>query len=244
MGLFGSLFGEKSCGVCGKELGLLGKWKLEDGYICKDCASLLSPFFSVRRASTLDQIKDQLDYREKNKEDVAKFNVTRTLGTDMKILLDEDAGNFMATRASRWRDANPDVIPFSAVTGCDVEVKEKRTEIKRELPDGKEESYNPPRYDIDYDIWVTIHVNNPYFDEIEFKTNDRVIDRRGSVQYEEAERVAHEIRDALTQIRTETRESAAAAAAPKIARTCPFCGATTIPDASGRCEYCGGAMGV
>ena len=36
MGLFGSLFGEKSCGVCGKELGLLGKRKLEDGYICKD----------------------------------------------------------------------------------------------------------------------------------------------------------------------------------------------------------------
>ena len=32
------------------------------------------------------------------------------------------------------------------------------------------------------------------------------------------------------------------AAAPKAAVTCPYCGATTTPDASGCCEYCGGAV--
>ena len=26
--------------------------------------------------------------------------------------------------------------------------------------------------------------------------------------------------------------------------TCPYCGATTTPDASGCCEYCGGAIGA
>ena len=34
----------------------------------------------------------------------------------------------------------------------------------------------------------------------------------------------------------------ARADAPKVARTCPKCGATTLPDANGRCEYCGGAV--
>ena len=39
------------------------------------------------------------------------------------------------------------------------------------------------------------------------------------------------------------RENIAAAAAPTTAVTCPWCGATTIPDANGCCEYCGGAIG-
>ena len=33
-----------------------------------------------------------------------------------------------------------------------------------------------------------------------------------------------------------------AAAAPKTAVTCPHCGASTIPDENGRCEYCGGSV--
>ena len=38
------------------------------------------------------------------------------------------------------------------------------------------------------------------------------------------------------------REKIEQAAAPKTAVTCPYCGATTTPDASGCCEYCGGAV--
>ena len=108
--------------------------------------------------------------------------------------------------------------------------------------EGHSQSYDPPRYDIDYDVYVTIHVNSPYFNEIAFKVNDYRIEERNSVEYREAERQAQQIREALTQLRETVREQAAAAAAPKTAQTCPFCGATTIPDAQGRCEYCGGAM--
>lgn len=74
--------------------------------------------------------------------------------------------------------------------------------------------------------------------------NDSTIDQRGSIEYREAKRQATEVRDALAQLRQETRDSVVAAKAPKTAVTCPFCGATTIPDASGRCEYCGGAIGA
>jgi len=244
MGLFGKLFDKKTCAICNGEIGLLGNRKLDDGNLCKECAGKLSPYFSERRASTVGQIGEQLEYRQANKERVAAFSVTHTLGTETKVLLNEDAGEFLVTSANRWRDANPDVMDFSQVTGCDTEIKESRTEIKKKNADGSTESYNPPRYDIDYDIYLTIHVNTPYFDEISFRVNDSRIDQRGSIEYREAERQAAEIRDALTQVREETRKNIAAATTPKTARSCTSCGATTIPDASGRCEYCGGALGV
>ena len=99
--------------LCGGEIGLLGNRKLEDGNLCKDAAGKLSPFFSDRRASTVEQIAEQLEYREANRQKVAELNVTRTLGCDMKVMLDEDAKRFIVTRNSRWRDANPDVMDFS-----------------------------------------------------------------------------------------------------------------------------------
>ena len=244
MGLFGKMFEKKTCSICGGEIGLLGNRKLEDGNLCKECAKKLSPFFSDRRSSTVDQIREQLDWREANKARVDAFNVTRTLGCDTKVLLDEDAGRFLVTSVSRWRDANPDVLDFSQVTGCYTETRESRTELYWKDKDGERHSYEPPRYDIDYDVYVTIHVNVPYYDSITFKVNDYRIEERNSVEFREAERQAGEIRDALTQLRESEREKVAAASAPKTARTCPFCGATTIPDANGRCEYCGGAMGA
>ena len=125
-----------------------------------------------------------------------------------------------------------------------MDIDEHLTEIYRETKDGERESYNPPRYDLDYDFNLTIHVNTPYFTEINLRVNDSTIDQRGSIEYREAKRQATEVRDALVQLRQETRDSVVAAKAPKTAVTCPFCGATTIPDASGRCEYCGGAIGA
>ena len=238
------LFDKKFCDICGGKIGLLGNRKLEDGNMCKDCAGLLSPFISDRRKTTIDEIKAHLAYREANKAEVEAFNVTRTLGERMKVLLDEDKGKFLVSSSGRWKNENPDVMLFSQVTGCHTEVRESRTEIKYQDQEGKSQSYRPPRYDIDYDFYITIHVNSPYFNEIEFKLNNYRVDLRGSVEFQEYERQGEEIRQALTQVRQDVRDGIAAAAAPKIARTCPHCGATTIPNANGLCEFCGGAMGV
>ena len=57
MGLF-DVFKKKDCEICGKEVGLLGYKKLQDGEICKDCVKLLSPWFEERRESTVAQIKE------------------------------------------------------------------------------------------------------------------------------------------------------------------------------------------
>ena len=124
MGFFGKLFDKKECSICGGEIGLLGNRKLEDGNMCKSCAAKLSPWFSDRRQSTVAEINDQLAYRENNQGKVAAFRITRTLGENMKVLLDEDAGLFMVTAARNLADANPDVLAFSDVTGCKLDIDE------------------------------------------------------------------------------------------------------------------------
>ena len=237
------LFDKKFCDLCGQKIGLLGNRKLEDGNMCKDCAALLSPFTTDRRRTTLAEIKDHLAYREANKDDVKAFNVTRTLGDRTKVLLDEGAGKFLVTSSGRWQNENPDVLLISQVTGCNSEIRESRTELKTKDKDGNSISYNPPRYDIDYDFYLTIHVNSPFFSEIEFKVNNNRIEERLSVEYREIERQTNEIKQALSQAQQAARETVIAASAPKTAQICPLCGATTIPDAHGCCEYCGGAVG-
>lgn len=253
-----ALFGKKNCDVCGGKIGLLGNRKLDDGNLCKDCAKQLSPFFSDRRRSTVADIKDQLDYREANKSAVAAFNVTRTLGKGTKVMLDEDARKFIVTSSRRWQEDNPDVLDYSQVTGSLVDIEEDRTELKTKDKDGNEVSYSPPRYVHSYDFKMTIHVNNPYFNEIKFKLNNSSIEveaptgrvfmqggadlGRRSIDYRECEEIAEEIKQVFTQVREDVRESIVAANTPKMAQTCPYCGAATTPDAQGRCEYCGGAM--
>ena len=177
MGFFDKMFEKKECAICGTELGLLGKTKINEGYLCKECAGKLSPYFHGYRSSTADDIREQLAYREANAERLSSFNPTRTLSAGRtNIMLDEDAGLLIITSQSRWRDANPDIIEFSQVLGCDMDIDEHRTEIYRETKDGERESYNPPRYDLDYDFNLTLHVNTPYFTEINLRVNDSTID--------------------------------------------------------------------
>ena len=239
MGLFGNLFKEKNCEVCGKELGVFGKVKLSEGYLCKDCSGLLSPFFQGRRSATVEQIREQLAYREENKAKVAAFNVTTTLdGGNKKVYLDEEKGQLIISGSRSWRDENPDVIDFAQVTGCSMEIDEDKSEVYREDADGKRQSYVPPRYEYEYDFDVKVYFNHPYFSEVSWQVNTNSIDDKRSLDYQEANKRAEALRDKLSNLHQENR----AAAAPKQAVTCPHCLASTIPDAQGRCEYCGGSV--
>ena len=259
------LFDKKFCDVCGEKIKLLGNRKLEDGNLCKDCASKLSPWFSERRHSTLADIKDQLAYREQNKAAVSAFHATRSLGKSTKVLLDEDNRRFMVVRTGNISSENPDVLDYSQVTGCDLDIEENQRELTRKDNEGKSVSYNPPRYEYSYDFYVNIRVNHPFFDEMRFKLNSSSVDTGersmggaggawhmssnsfrlgggGANDYYEYVNMGNEIKEALTQARQEVRDEVAAANAPKTAVVCPLCGATTIPDAQGCCEYCGGAI--
>lgn len=189
MGFFGKLFDKKECSICGGEIGLLGNRKLEDGNMCKSCAAKLSPWFSDRRQSTVAEINDQLAYRENNQGKVAAFRITRTLGENMKVLLDEDAGLFMVTAARNLADANPDVLAFSDVTGCKLDIDEDKTEIEYKDAEGKRQSFNPKRYAYSYDFYIVINVNNPYFNEIRFKLNSSSVDNDAETLLDEPDAV-------------------------------------------------------
>jgi len=266
MGLF-DIFKKKECDICGGEIGLLGNRKLEDGNMCKDCAKKLSPFFSDRRESTVEQIKEQLAYREENKAALPDFHCTRVMGPSYnKVYLDEDAGTFVIasddSMASfeKMQEANPDIIRFEQVTGVEIDIDEIKEEKKRRVEDkeGKVEyvSYTPARYTWEYDFNMTIRVNHPYFSEIALRLNKSNVELNPddpmpqmrkpnpemNTDYCFYKDIAEEIKAALTEARQTAREEAKAAAAPKQAATCPWCGATTTPNANGCCEYCGGAL--
>ena len=233
------LFDKKYCSVCGGKIGFLGNRKLEDGNLCKDCARKLSPFFSERRHSTVEEIREQLAYREANREKVAAFHPTRTINCREYLILDEDKGQLIVTSRKNWKEENPDVIDFGDVTGCDLDVNESRRELYYKNAEGKNVSYEPKRYEYSYDFNMTIAVNNPYFSEIPLRINDSEIKYRAGVEYHRAELEAMEIRELLLGIRSDERKAVEEAAAPKKKVVCPYCGATTTPDENGCCEYCG-----
>ena len=170
------LFDKKHCDICGEKIGLLGNRKLEDGNLCKDCAKNLSPWFSERRSSTVAEIKEQLDWREANQERASRFRITRSFGEKTKLLLDENQRWFTVTRAKNPAEDNSDVLDFSVITGCRMDIDETRNELTHESKDreGKtvRKSYNPPRYEYYYDFYIIISVNVPYFTEMKFKLND------------------------------------------------------------------------
>lgn len=361
------LFDKKYCDICGNKIGLFGNRKLEDGNLCGDCAKKLSPWFSDRRSSTVDEIRGQLEYREMNKEYVAQFNTTASYGRGKKLLLDEDKQLFMVASTRNLAEENPDVLSFSQVTGCELDVQEDKDELKTRDAQGNSVSYNPPRYKYSYDFYIVIHVNHPYFDEIKFQLNDTSVSvetpetgmgygynqnrtmgmqqrpvgttgvRPGGVnttaakanvvrpaapagarpgvapntgvqrqipnrpansplnnpsmrtqvggiqqrpvsnvqrpagygggvfnqtgfgqrgytdadmrqmaqtdsQYQSYQMMGEEIKATLLNIRQTLRDEIAEANVPKAKVNCPYCGATTIPDENGACEYCGGSL--
>ncbi|MEE1280726.1 MAG: DUF4428 domain-containing protein [Acutalibacteraceae bacterium] len=166
------LFDKKFCDVCGEKIGLLGNRKLEDGNLCKNCAKKLSPFFDERRHSTVEQIKEQLAYREQNKSAVAKFKATKSYGNGKKVYVDLSANKFVVARGAGWRDDNPDVIDFSQVTSVNTDVKEHKREIYYTDPNGERKSYSPRRYEYSYEFKVTINVNSPWFDDINLELSE------------------------------------------------------------------------
>ena len=329
------LFDKKYCDICGEKIGVFGNRKLADGNCCKDCAAKLSPFFTERKQASIADIKEQLEYREANKARVAAFTPTLTVGEDKKIYIDENQGQFLISGAKHWADENPDVFEFSDVIGCQLDVDEHQTEIKTKDAEGHTQSLNPRCYAYSYDFYVIIDVNNPWFDQIKFKLNNRTVGQnvqtvipmgtqpfgggaarpaqpvsnkgvpgqqktfqkggvtvsigrpqvqrtgmrptnlssgnrsytnqggfgnqgmyagnmgvmtsnaaevQNSFDYKNYEQMGMEIREILMSGRQYAREEAMAAAAPQQAVTCPYCGATTFPDANGCCEYCGGAL--
>ncbi len=178
MGLF-DVFKKKECCICGNEVGLLGNRKLEDGNMCSKCAKKLSPWFEDRRGSTVQQIREQLEYRGENEEKLKDFRVSRVIGDYEKIHIEEADGipvRFFVTQFGETLDSNPDIIGFGDVISCVTDIETRDEEMKQKDSEGKMVSYNPPRYKHHHNFIIRMEIrNNPYFDKIQFTVNSGVV---------------------------------------------------------------------
>ncbi len=175
MGLF-DRFKKQDCEICGKEVGMFGYKKLEDGEICKDCVKLLSPWFEDRRHATVAQIREQIAYRQRNAKEHEAFTVSRKIGDEEYIMYIEEVNGvptrFFVTTRSDYKAANPDIIAFKDVASCVTDIDVRDEEIKQKDQDGNWVSCNPRKYKHHHDFYIRMEIrNNPYFDNIKFRMN-------------------------------------------------------------------------
>lgn len=166
------LFDKKYCDICGEKIGFLGNRKLEDGNLCKTCGRKLSPFFTERRRSTVEDIRAQLIYREENARKLKDFRVGRTFGIDEKIYIDIENRWMIVTSADDWASDNPDIISLEQITAVETCIEDDKEELFYTDREGNEKSYNPPRYKHAYEFRVTFKIDSPWFDEISVDLNN------------------------------------------------------------------------
>ena len=245
MGFLKKLFEKKDCEICGGEIGLLGNTRLADGDMCKDCKAKLSPLFRVKSETTVADILAQIAYREENERALEEFSPDEEFGSDDKIFVDTAAKKFVFARNGDWKRRKADVIAFSQVTGVETEEQDDTMEVDEE----NEETGETTTREIPIvHFYVTVSVDSPYFDAIEFclTEGEDIIpdgDDENRAEYAEFRRQANRIKelleagDAEPEPCGEESESAAAEGAEGMEKICSSCGAE---GQTGKfCEYCG-----
>ena len=172
MGFFSNIFSKKTCSVCGKEMGMLERKELKDGNLCNDCADKLSKWFEGRKECTAEQIKEQLMYREKNRNNLQNFHATRSIGKNVKVQIDEQTRRFLVSESSDLFKENPDIIDIPMITNVNLDTQKSEHELYDRDNEGHMVSYNPRRFDYSYDFYVEIYTNHPYAKHLRFRLND------------------------------------------------------------------------
>ena len=239
------LFDKKYCDICNEKIGLLGNKKVEDGNICKDCAKKLSPWFTERRHSTLQQIKDQLQYREENKNRVKQFKVTMKYDVSgYYIFIDKEHGWF-AVGSSMDEEENPDIINASQLIRAGFDISDIRTEVRYRDKEGEYHSYSPRRYKYSYDYYVDMNIQSEWFNEIRVKLNTFSVEEEHRSQAREYERLGDEIVRELTNLEEkpdlkETEETwVCSCGTENKGKFCMNCGKPKMENNAFVCPHCG-----
>ena len=192
------LFEKKFCDICGQKIGLLGNNKVVDGNVCDKCRGQLSPFFKSMSKSNLQQVREQLSYRENNRQQLNQFKPDQVLGYSTKVYVDHAHNCFVVSKKSDYRAENADIINLSSVLGVTSETKEHKKELYQKDSEGHNQPYNPRRYQYSYEIIVTINVNNPYFTKIEFEVTKDRPENKTSPEFVKYQNEANQIIAVLT----------------------------------------------
>ena len=151
------------------------------------------------------------------------------------------------------------ILNYSQLTGSHLDIDEGRRELRRTDKDGKQVSYDPPRYEYSYNFDFTITVDTPYFDEMSFRLNPRPIILESeapsvfslvrsinpsyNIEYRRYIQLADEMRAAVDHAcavshaaPTANRVQNIPTPAASVEWICPACGGSN----TGKfCEYCG-----
>ena len=168
------MFEKKECSICGKESGLLGNRKLEDGNLCKECTSKLSPWFEERRHATVQSIQAHLWYREQNQISLQKMKPIKSFGEYYKIYIGYEGVYpvyFIISKEKDYVAENADIILISNLRNCRLDINEYCTELTKLDENKRRISYNPPRFEYRFEFYVVLEVDLNYCNEIKFKLN-------------------------------------------------------------------------
>ena len=208
--------GPALCPVCGEPAEGFGSFPIAEGLLCGTCAGKLSEWFPCRPTTTAAEIRQQLSYREENRTAAGTFHTSKILWSQPCVALDTQNGAFQISR-QQGRSANPDILSFRQILGCQVEIAEQRRELFR----AGREHYRPRRYEYRFEIFLRVLVDHPWFHEMRFRLHDRPIvvsDRMvqastagkvvKSPEYQRYRRAGEEICAALRKAMEQGRETA------------------------------------
>jgi len=145
------LFSKKECSICGMPSGVLSYRKLADGILCKECRARLSPFYDVTGKDTVAGITAQLEYRQRNYDELRRFLPTVTLGGAGKVFIDPQMGKFTVCREQELREGNPDLFDLAGLRSCTLEVREHYD---------RGDDNEPSRYN--YNFYLRFAVDHPF----------------------------------------------------------------------------------
>lgn len=158
------------CLLCGEDGTGFGSFPIVGGRLCGGCAGKLSEWFRCAPETTAEEIAAQLAYREANRAAVRDFRTTKLLWTDPWVSLDGKAEQFSVT-SQTGKGANPDVLSWGQILGCDLDIGEQRKELLRR----DHTHFRPRRYEYRFEFWVRVLVNHPYFHEMRFRLHPRPV---------------------------------------------------------------------
>lgn len=262
----------KTCSFCNATIFSLKSNYLKDGCYCKQCKTKLSPFFIHQKTYTINDIRKQLECRKRNEQLFVLFNPTKTIGDYPRLQIDEINHQFAVVLTSHGTGmSTPDVIDFSQLTDCSVDIVEEKHEVKYKDFSDNLKSFSPPYYAYAYDFYINISVSVPYIQTIRIKVNATPIDNDQPHVIEKTGGLTQMFRDAIGSARsfngrtsnaTEVQTSSTYLKYEKLANEmrnalweaktsmlknktvahCPWCGSLNIDNSNGTCVNCCGPL--
>lgn len=191
------LFSKGNCSLCGSKVGMLDK-KIADGKICKECKKKLSVWFDDYKNSTGAMLKEQIEAKDRELENISQYHFSRIYGEMGVILIDTENRVFTAfgdtssglfgeprkvTSIDDVLDLRPDIISFDQIKDIDIDILVTNREETRTV-DGEQVSFDPPEFTYMCGFTLRIYLDHPYIEAVHVQLNKGTVQIR-NVGYRE-----------------------------------------------------------